>query len=380
MRIIMIGQKGLPAREGGVERHVEDLATRLSREGHDVIAYCRASYASDRMIPSSYLGVRLIRVPAIQTKHLETVTQTLCASIHALFMRADIIHYHGIGPSLFAWIPRILAPRTRILATFHCQDYFHQKWGAFARFIFRIGEIVACTMTHSTIAVSKTIQEYIKKTYGRNAVYLPNAVSLKEKVSMDGVRAYGLEQRNYLLIVSRMVRHKNIHFAIKGYRLLARAHVRLPKLVIVGSSCHTDEYVKEVKEIVGNNQDILFLGEQDASSLAELYSNARLFIHASSSEGLSYALLEAMSYGCPVLVSDIAENREVLHAVGTTFKNNNLKDFMVRLNSVLATNLDSESARKEYTDTIRAHYHIEDIFKQVVALYIMVSSPIFSKK
>lgn len=369
MRIIMIGQKGLPAREGGVERHVEDLATRLTREGHEVIAYCRASYAPSQTIPSSYLGVRLIRVPAIPTKHLETMTQTFLASIHALFCAADIIHYHGIGPSLFAWIPRLLAPRVRVIATFHCQDYYHQKWGVFARLVFRIGEVVACTMTHSTIAVSKTIQEYIKKTYGRDAAYLPNAVALGKRMPADRMKSYGLEKGKYLLLVSRMVRHKNIHFVIQGYQRLTRAHVVLPKLVIVGSSCHTDEYVKEVKELASGNQNILFLGEQDTAFLAELYSNARLFVHASASEGLSYALLEAMSYGCPVLVSDIAENKEVLHAVGTTFKTNDLKDFMVRLNETLQTVFDAALSQSEYTDTIRTHYHSEDIFKQVVAHY-----------
>lgn len=370
MRIVMIGQKGLPAHSGGVERHVDDLATRLIQSGHEVIAYCRSSYSLDAVTPTSYLGVRLIRIPTLPTKHLETVVQTFLASIHALFLHADIIHYHGIGPSLFAWIPRLFGGSTRVIATFHCQDYYHQKWGAFARLVFRIGEAVACTMTHSTIAVSQTIQAYIKRTYGRNAAYLPNAVAVGKRMQADKIKAYGLEKGNYLLLVSRMVRHKNIHFVIKGYQRLARAHVVLPKLVIVGSSCHTDEYVKEVKELAGNNPNILFLGEQDAALLAELYSNARLFIHASASEGLSYALLEAMSYGCPVLVSNIAENREVLHAVGATFKNNDLKDLMAQINATLHTTYDGEWGRSEYMNTIRTYYHIDDIFQQELSFYL----------
>lgn len=372
MRIIMIGQKGLPAHSGGVERHVDDLATRLVSEGHEVIAYCRASYMSSVTqggASSLYRGVRLVRVPTIPTKHLETVVQTFFASIHALFAHADIIHYHGIGPSLFAWIPRLFSPQSRVIATFHCQDYYHQKWGLFSRLAFRMGEIVACTMTHYTIAVSKTIQEYVKKTYGRNAHYLPNAVPVVQRVAPNLIRAYGLEKGNYLLLVSRLVRHKNIHVVIKAYQSLAARGVIMPKLAVVGSSCHTDEYESEIKTLAQNNPNILFLGERDIDFIAELYSNAHLFIHPSSSEGLSYALLEAMSYGCRVLVSDIVENREVLHAVGTTFTNNDINDFSAKLSSILQTPLDGTVEVQDTTDTIREHYNIENVFKQELAFY-----------
>ena len=370
MRIIMIGQKGLPAHQGGVERHVDDLAMRLAQNGHDVIAYCRASYALDTNIPASYRGVRCVAIPTLATKHLETVVQTFFASIHALFMGADIIHYHGIGPSLFAWIPRIFGGKVRVIATFHCQDYFHQKWGIVARAAFHIGEVVACTMTHTTIAVSKTLQDYIKKTYGRNAAYIPNAVPPAVKMPAKQIRAYGLSRGNYLLLVSRLVRHKNIHLVIQAYQQLAARNQALPPLVIVGSSCHTDEYARELKDRADGNPNIVFLGEQSGSILAELYSNARLFIHASASEGLSYALLEAMSYGCPVLVSDIAENKEVLHTLGTTFKNNDLQDCSAKLATLLSDSAHDETRRSEQINTIQAHYNIETIFQKELSLYL----------
>ncbi len=366
----MIGQKGLPARSGGIERHVEDLALRLVREGHEVIAYCRSSYVGDRGTQKYYEGVHCITVPTICSKHFETVIQTFFASIHALFMHADIIHYHGIGPSLFAWIPRLLAPRSRVIATFHCQDYFHQKWGWLARCVFRLGEVVCCTLPHRTIAVSQTIQTYIKKTYGRDAVYLPNAVVLPSHEKSDThVRQFGLSKNNYILLVSRLVRHKNIHFVIKGYQVMQRRGSVLPKLAIVGSACHTDDYEAELKALSAGDPNILFLGEQTGEPLAQLYCNARLFVHASQSEGLSYAILEAMSYGCPVLVSDIAENVEILHAVGTTFAANNIKDFIFKLNALLVSEGAPIASAQTYKSVIERFYNSETVFSQTLALY-----------
>ncbi len=374
MRIIMIGQKGLPAQSGGIERHVEDLATRLVREGHEVIVYCRSSYTRNHQVLKTYKGIRCITVPTLPGKNLETVIQTFFASIHALFMRADIIHYHGIGPSLFAWIPRIFAPNVRVIATFHCQDYFHQKWGALARMAFRLGEVVACTVTHRTIAVSETIREYIKKTYDRDAAYLPNAVALRTRESDDThVRRLRLERQDYLLLVSRLVRHKNIHFVIKAYNELLSRGALLPKLAIVGSSCHTDDYESELRNLAAGNPNILFAGEQTGETLAQLYSHARFFVHASCSEGLSYAILEAMSYGCPVLVSDIAENKEILHAVGTTFKTNDSEDFMKQLNFLLESQDTNKTCALDYSRVIDEYYNVETVFSNMLSLYVGLS-------
>ena len=140
MKIALIGQKGLPAHSGGIERHADYLATRLAKEGHEVFVYCRKSYAINKNIPELYRGVRLILIPTFASKHFETPLQTLFASIHVLFQDVDMIHYHGIGPALFLWIPRLFKPRARVIATFHCQDYFQKKWNAFARFIIRNSE------------------------------------------------------------------------------------------------------------------------------------------------------------------------------------------------------------------------------------------------
>lgn len=368
MRIIMIGQKGLPAHSGGIERHVDDLATRLAGAGHEVIAYCRKSYTLNYNFVKEYRGVRLIYIPTFRSKHFETMINTFFASLHALFLRADIIHYHGIGPSLFAWIPRIFAPRCKVIATFHCQDYFHQKWGAIARCVFRAGEYVACRWTHKTIAVSKLLRRLIKQRYGRDALYIPNAVTIPNRVMPNKIKRYGLERGSYLLCVSRLVKHKGVHYIIDAHNTLVQKMKHPIKLVVVGAGSYTDAYVQSLKERAKRNKHIIFTGELSGNILGELYSNARLYIQASESEGLSISLLEAMSYGCPVLVSDIAENREVLPVVGYTFKNKNVEDLLFNMWTILHSKHSAYQLQREIKH-VKEHYNFDAVFKKSLQLY-----------
>src|SRR5260221_7652987 len=149
MRIAMIGCKGIPASSafgGGIETHVEELSTRLAERGHRVTVYVRPYANAEKK--KSWKGVRLVTLPTIREKSLDAITHTLISTIHVLFQRVDIIHYHGVGPSTLAWIPRIFKPSARVVVTFHSRDRFHEKWGAFARAYLAYGEWTAVTFPH----------------------------------------------------------------------------------------------------------------------------------------------------------------------------------------------------------------------------------------
>src|SRR5258705_7879656 len=86
LRIAMIGQKGIPARYGGVETHVEAVATRLAARGHEVWAFCRSRPRpgeDDEALPDGYhvnggapgfQGVRLAYPPSPHSKHTHPPT------------------------------------------------------------------------------------------------------------------------------------------------------------------------------------------------------------------------------------------------------------------------------------------------------------------
>jgi glycosyltransferase involved in cell wall biosynthesis len=229
MRIVMLGQKGIPAREGGVERHVEELAARLVALGHAVTVYVRMPYVPRTM--RTHRGVRLVHLPTVRTKHLEAIIHSFLATLHVLATKPDVVHYHGVGPAALLWIPRMFLHRTKVVFTFHCQDYHHQKWNFLARLFLRAGEYIGVRCADEVITVSKTLTRYVATAYLRRATYIPNGVvKTRSHESRKTLRRFGLRPRQYVLAVARLVRHKGIHELIAASTRLATTH----DLVIAG--------------------------------------------------------------------------------------------------------------------------------------------------
>jgi glycosyltransferase involved in cell wall biosynthesis len=365
MRVFIIGQKGIPAHGGGIERHVEELAIRLASKGQDVFVYARKGYTKSDQ--ATYKGVNVLYTPTIYTKHLEAITHTFLSILNLLRQKqVDIIHIHGIGPSLLVPFARLIKPRAKVISTIHCSDYNHQKWGGFARLALRLGERIGSTMSHLPITVSKGLKKQIKENYKANGVYIPNGVPLPELNSdPESLKQWNIEPGNYIVAVNRLIRHKGVHFLVEAYNQLQTDK----KLVIVGGSEYTDDYVKELHELAKGNENIIFTGKQSGDNLKALYQHAYLFVQPSLSEGLSIALLEALSYKQTVLASDIPENLEVVEGIGYTFASGDSKDLAKRL-EFLVTHPEIVKQRKELgRDHVAKHYDWGQIADNTIAVY-----------
>jgi glycosyltransferase involved in cell wall biosynthesis len=344
MRIAMIGQKGIPAAYGGIERHVEELSLELTKLGHDVLVYAR-NWFTDRHI-TNYHGIKIQHIPTLHTKHLDAILHTFIASIHAVFQKPDIIHYHGVGPALLSWIPRVLSPKTKVVVTMHCLDRYHQKWGLFARAMLHLGEWIGCVFAHQTISVSKTIQNYCLNEYRKQTVYIPNGVRVSDRQNYNLIDEWNLKPEQYILMVSRLVKHKGAHYLLEAWQIARQQHPKLlkdHKLVIVGDTVFTDDYKNELRQIARGDNSIVFTSWQKGRALAELYANSALLVHPSENEGLPITVLQAMSYGRPVLVSDIAEHKEVISDARFWFTNTNV----IALAEKIVELIENEELRKE---------------------------------
>lgn len=253
--------------------------------------------------------------------------------------------------------------------TFHSQDRFHAKWSFFARWYLYFGEWAAVRFPHACIAVSHTIQVFCRERFGREVIYIPNGAVERTVTSDAWVTRFGLRPRHYLLQVGRMVPHKGIHVLIDAYRALKQEGHALPDLVFVGAPSFTDAYMHDLKFRAGGDSQIHFLGFQEGESLAELFAHAALYVHPSSAEGLPLVVLEAMSYGLPVLVSDIPENLEAMHHAGFSFANKNVDDLKDKLLHLLRHPHELESARARSRATVRAYFHWENIVKETEEVY-----------
>lgn len=333
MRISMLGCKGIPAafsQGGGVETHVEELATRLVERGHKVTVYVR-HYANPKGL-KSYKGVRLVTLPSVRRKNLDAITHTFLASVHVLFQRADIVHYHAVGPSTLAWIPRLFKPRSKVVVTFHSRDRFHEKWRWPAKLYLMLGEWTATHLPHATIAVSHSLQLLCRKKFGRFAWHIPNGVDLPRlHPGSQELKKFGLEPGKYFYTLNRFVPHKAIEDAIRAFR-----EVKVDmKLAIIGYAAPNRaerSYEAYLRELASSDPRIVFTGKQTGDTLRQLAGHAYAMVHPSRDEGLSISVLEAMANGKLVIMSDIAPNLELIDHSGIAFQVGNvsaLKDAMV---------------------------------------------------
>lgn len=343
MKIAMIGQKRIPSRDGGVEIHVEEIAVHLVEKGHNVTVYNRRKRGFP--ILHEYKGIRIVNIPTINRKSLDAVVYTFLATIHALFGHYDIIHYHAEGPCFMLWLPHLFGIRT--VATIHGLDWQRAKWGGFATRFLLFGEKTAVKYADEIIVLSLNVQQYFKKTYGRDTHFIPNGVNSPAVRDADIIHSrYGLTKNSYLLFLARIVPEKGLHYLLKAFSEIKTDK----KLVVAGASSHSDDYFSKIQEMAQKDSRVIMTGFVQGAELDELYSNAFLYVLPSDIEGMPISLLEAMSYGCLCLTSDIQENSEVVGNNGASFKKGNVDDLQAKLTQILQNEVPpfiGENGRRE---------------------------------
>lgn len=310
MRIAMIGQKGVPATYGGIERHVEELGARLVGLGHEVTVFTRPNYTDPAL--TGHRGMRLVSLPTIGTKHLDAIVHSVLATFVCWGGAYDIVHYHAIGPCLASPLARLRG--RRVVATIHGQDWRRGKWGGVASAILRLAEWMALHIPHATISVSETLAQRYREETGRDVHYIPNGISIDLGDDTAVLAEHGLTDGGYVLFAGRLVPEKGAHYLIDAHE---RCGTQL-RLAIAGDSSNSDHYVASLRRNAG--ADVVFTGYQYGARLAALFRHSAIFVLPSDLEGLPIVLLEALAYGVPVLASDIAPNVEILGEKGRYFR------------------------------------------------------------
>jgi glycosyltransferase involved in cell wall biosynthesis len=306
----MIGQRGVPATFGGVEHHVEELGSRLAQRGHRVTVYCRPNYV--RTGAPTYRGMRIRSVPTIGTKHLDAIVHSALSTGAAMFDGIDVVHYHALGPGLPSFLPRYLS-RAKVVQTIHGLDSRRAKWGPAARFVLDAAERLSARVPDATIVVARDLAEHYRARYGRCTWRIPNGVvPPKPRAADEIVRRYGLRPGRYVLFVGRLVPEKAPDLLIRAFRAVP-GDVRL---VLAGGSSFTDRYTESLHRAATSDPRVLLTGYVHGPTLEELYTNAGVFALPSLLEGLPLTLLEAASYGIPIVASDIPPHLEVLFESG----------------------------------------------------------------
>lgn len=359
MKIIVLGTRGLPDIQGGVETHCQELYPRLVKLGFDVTLITRTPYVENKT-NKEYKGVKLKHLFAFQKKSLEAVIHTLFGIFYARFKNPDILHIHSIGPSLMVPLARLL--RLKVLVTNHGPDYERQKWGEFAKKVLILGEKLGTTYAHNIIVISDVIGNILKEKYQRtDSTLIYNGVTLPTKSEGTSyINSLGLEEKRYIIAVGRFVEEKGLNDLIEAYK---STNIK-EKLVLVGDADHKTQYSVKLKQIAKEN-NIVLTGYIKGKKLNEIFSHAKLFVMPSYHEGLPIALLEAMSYNIDILVSNIPANLEVSLDKEDYFNVGDIKNLSEKLEKKLL-----ESKVRDFTKLIREKYNWDIIAVQTENVYI----------
>jgi len=378
MKIIMLGHKRIPSREGGVEIVVEELASRMADLGHNVTVYNRkgqhVSGSENNVIDYKkeyeYKGINVKTIFTLPNKSLNAIVYSFFATLRACVTRCDVVHFHAEGPC--SMIPLAKLFGKKCVATIHGLDWQRAKWGGFATRFLLFGEKMAAKWADEVIVLSNGVQEYFGKEYGRKTVLIPNGIN-KPQFCEAGeiISKYGIQKEKYILFLARLVPEKGAHTLLEAY---AKSNLDMP-LVIAGGGSHSGEYENEIKDLAEKinqkpNKKVILTGFIQGRILEELYSNAFVYVLPSEIEGMPLSLLEAMSYGNICLTSDISENTSVTGHYGYSFENKNAEALCNALEKLTEEVLQKRPySREEILQFILDKYNWDDVVRRTLKCY-----------
>ncbi|MGF1540500.1 MAG: glycosyltransferase family 4 protein [Pleurocapsa sp.] len=369
MKIAVIGVKGLPASQGGIEHYSEELYSRMIQHGHSVDLYARSNYTNKPGFSVyKYKGIRIVSLPSVSILGLDTFLNCFIATIMATFKGYDIVHIHALGPALFCGITRLLSS-AKIIVTCHGLDWQRAKWNRLASNIIRLGEKSAVRYAHDIIVVSQYLQTYFYKTYGLKTNYIPTAPAKYEATatSLSYSESLGLATGRYILFLGRLVPEKRPDLLIKAFESLDLAGW---KLVLVGELNSTNDFKLKLNHISANNQNIIFTQALEGSRLSEIVRGAGLFLMPSDLEGLPLAMLEAMREGIPVLASDIPPHQQLIGKDrGLLFEAGNLESLRKQLNKAILNPEQLIPMAQKAQKHVERNYNWQKILTKNLELY-----------
>jgi glycosyltransferase involved in cell wall biosynthesis len=369
MKIAVIGAKGLPPQEGGIEHHCAEIYPRMVAQGHSVDLFARSFYAKIPAFTEHYFkGVRVISLPCPKVGGSDVIISSALGAM-LTFGDYDIVHFHALGPSLFSWLTRMISP-AKIVVTCHGLDWKRAKWGKIARFSIKLGEKIAVSCAHEMVVVSTELQSYFIHNYSRDSAYIPNAPAsyLASDSKFTWTVSLGLEPGRYMVFLGRLVPEKCPDLLIKAFQQSGW------KLVLVGGD-DCPIFKAQLLNLADNNPNIIFTGQILGTRLAEIVRGSGLFVLPSDIEGLPMAMLEAMAEGIPILASDILPHRQLIgQNRGVLFRKGDINSCIDKLDWAINNTKEIQTFAEEAKSYVIANYNWEQITSKFIDLYHLIST------
>lgn len=311
MRLAILGTRGIPARYGGFETFAEELGSRLAERGHDVTIYCRERYQA-----AQYKGVRLVYLPTIRHKYLDTLAHTGLSTLHAMTRGFDVILCCNAANAIFCWLPRVVG--TPVALNVDGLERNRKKWNRLAKAWYLLSERLSTFCPTHAVSDARAIQAYYKERYGSETTFISYGAEQGKLATTETLGPLGLEPGRYFLYVSRWEPENNALLVREAFE-----KVETPlRLALIGDAPYAVDYIRQVRDTM--DPRIVMPGYVFGQGYKELGSHCFAYIHATEVGGTHPALVEAMARGALVLYLDTIENREVAGECGLPFTHDNL--------------------------------------------------------
>ncbi|MBO3460922.1 glycosyltransferase family 4 protein [Aetokthonos hydrillicola Thurmond2011] len=369
MKIAVIGAKGLPPKQGGIEHYCAEVYPRMVNQGNSVDLFARSSYTESGWLSRyDFQGVQVISLPGLHTRGVDAFITSGLGAIAATAQKYDIVHFHALGPSLFTCVPKI-SPSTKVVVTCQGLDWQRAKWDSFSSRLIQMGEKAAVRFADELIVVSDALQNYFWQTYNRRTIYIPNAPASYAESDPDfnyGTEL-GLEKKRYILFLGRLVPEKRPDLLVQAFSALKPAGW---KLVLAGGVSDTKSFTSQLLADVAKNRDIVFAGELRGDRLWEIVRGSGLFVLPSDLEGLPLAMLEAMQEGIPVLASNIPPHQQLISGGrGMLFEAGNLESCICSLEWAMAHPQELAVMAKKAQRSVQINYSWDRITSETLKVY-----------
>ena len=356
----MIGIKAIPARFGGFETAVDELSRGLVKLGHQVVVYNRTGMSNHA--GASYEGVELVTLPTVRSKNLSTICHAFLSTLHAMFRKADVVHYFTTGATLFAPLPRLMGKK--VVCSVDGTDWQRAKWGRLARWYLRLSERLAVFFCHGLISDSSEVLDYYRRNYGAASSCIVYGMREHRSNKRDVLERFGLKEKEYVLFVGRLVPENNVHHLLKAFERVKTSK----KLVIVGDDPWERDYIVSLRST--RDPRVIFTGGIYGDGYTQLQQNAYLFVLPDEVGGTHPALVEAMGFGNCVLVNDTPSNLEVIADAGFSYRGSEGDENLVhQLRMLVDEPALVEKYRRRAWQRAQEHYRWEDVVRQHALLY-----------
>jgi len=308
--IAFLGSRGVPARYSGFEVVVQELGKRLAAQGHDVTVYNRLpQFGPPQPV---WEGMKIIGLPTIPTKSLDTIVHTTLSMFDAMRRKFDIIYLCGVGNAILGRLAR--AAGMKVIINVDGADFGRKKWRGFARSWLQKSERWAIDSADCVIADSATIADRYERNYGVRPEHLSYGLTVRdEPVRCGELERWNLRPDEYFLYVSRLTPENEASMLLEAYRTISDP---LP-LVIVGDDPYEHAYKRELRALATDK--VIFTGLRFADAYVELSQNARSFVMPATIEATRLVLLDQIGMGKAIIYHDCAATREVLGDAGIPF-------------------------------------------------------------